>query len=173
MKKVLEQLQSVDDFINLIETIIIVLDEKGKVAKINKKGAEVLGYPKKDIIGKDWFKNFLLEDNIPEIKAVYNKLMEGDLKNIEYYENSIKTSSGKEKIISWHNAIITDKDGNNVGILSSGTDISLRVKEKELLKKKNIQLEKINDLTTDRELKMIEMKNKMRDLERRLKKNKK
>jgi PAS domain S-box-containing protein len=42
----------------------------------------------------------------------------------EYYENAVTTKFGEERIIAWHNTILADDEGNIVGTLSSGEDIT-------------------------------------------------
>ncbi len=56
---------------------------------------------------------------------------------LEYSENSILTSKGQRRVIAWHNKVIRDDDGNIVGTLSSGEDITdRRTMEKELKSEK-------------------------------------
>ncbi|HEY3251928.1 MAG TPA: PAS domain S-box protein, partial [Ignavibacteria bacterium] len=50
-------------YLEIAGVMIIVLDEDGSVKVINKKGCEILGYEKKEILGKNWFKNFIPEQS--------------------------------------------------------------------------------------------------------------
>ena len=49
----------ISQFLDLVGVIIVVIDSDQKVSYINKKGCEILGYEKEDILGKNWFDNFL------------------------------------------------------------------------------------------------------------------
>jgi light-regulated signal transduction histidine kinase (bacteriophytochrome) len=67
---------------------------------------------------------------------------------MEYFENAVLTKSGAVRVIAWHNTVLKDEEGNIVGTLSSGEDITERKKtEKELhtlteeLKRSNADLE--------------------------------
>lgn len=118
--------ETVQRYLDLAGVIFIALDAQGIVTLINHKGCEVLGYDYADIIGKDWFDNFipdwLKEDLIP----VSKQLLRGDIDPVEYYENPILTKTGEERLIAWHNTLLKDDKGNIIGHLSSGEDITER-----------------------------------------------
>lgn len=128
-----EQLQKEKDtaqgYLDISEVIILVLNDKGKVELINKKGCKILGFKHDEIIGRNWFDNFLPQSIKSEVKSVYKKVLQGKLKTAKYYENIVVTKSGRERIITWHNTRLL-KDGKAIGTLSSGVDITdLRLAE--------------------------------------------
>lgn len=114
--------------------MLIAIDANQQVTMINKKGCEILGYQKEEIIGKNWFDNFLPEKYRKELKDIFENISRG----VEFHEkfvNPILTKSGEERIISWYNTILKDDDGNIIGTLSSGEDITERVRMEENLRK--------------------------------------
>ncbi|MBU2651403.1 MAG: PAS domain S-box protein [Bacteroidetes bacterium] len=122
-------------YLDIAGNMFIAIDNHGKVILVNKKASEILGYPEQEILGKDWFDHFLPQDNIAEIKKVFNALITGETGWIESLENNIITRKGETRIISWKNSIIRDPEGNIAGTLSSGEDVTaIREKEKELKK---------------------------------------
>ena len=70
-----------------------------------------------------------------KVKSVFVKLMSGKIRPVEYFENPVLNKKGEERLIAWHNTILTDDHGNIVGILSSGTDITEQKKVEESLQK--------------------------------------
>lgn len=122
-------------YFDVAYAIMVVIDSRGKVRLINQKGCEVLGYKKKEILGKDWFDNFVPERIRDEVKAVGVKLMAGKIKPVEYFENPVLTRNGEERLIAWHNAGLKDKEGNIIATLSAGEDITERRKVEEELRK--------------------------------------
>ena len=110
--------------LDIAGVMFVAIDAKGTVILVNQKGGEVLGYAQKEIIGKNWFDSFLPERIKDETKAVFDRLMAGELEPIEYYENPVLTKLGEERIIAWHNTILTDDENNISGTLSSGEDIT-------------------------------------------------
>ena len=86
---------------------MVALDADGQVMLINKKGCEILGYRKEEILGRNWFGSFLPETFGEEVYSIYKQLMAGQIEPVEHYENSVLTRSGEERIISWHNSVLT------------------------------------------------------------------
>ncbi len=124
------------------EHILLILDIKGKIVDINKKGCEILKDKKKNIIGKDWFDNFLPSNIKKEIKKVFKKILIGKLKEVKVYENPIIDRKGKLKLILWHNNYIRDKKGKIIYVLSSGEDITEK-RENKIKFEKQLQLFKL------------------------------
>jgi PAS domain S-box-containing protein len=119
-------------YLDIAGTIIVVIVSDQTVSLINKKGCEVLGYDEKEITGKNWFNTFLPERVRKEVKAVFNELMSGNIKTVEYVENPVLTKSGQERIVAWHNTVLKDENGRILATLSSGEDITERKRiEKE------------------------------------------
>ena len=122
------------NFLDITTLMIAAIDSDQLVSLINKKGCEILGYSENEIVGKNWFDNFIPERNRDKVKTVFEKLITGEIKPSEYYENPVLTRSGEERIIAWHNSIIKDKEGNTIGTLSSGEDITYRDAAESALK---------------------------------------
>jgi diguanylate cyclase (GGDEF)-like protein/PAS domain S-box-containing protein len=125
-------------YLDIAAMIIVVLDKKGRVVMINKRGRELLGYKNKEIIGKNWFEHFIPKKISKELKSNFKKYITGKYRFPEQFENEVLTSSGQERIISWKNTVIKDDEGNITSFLSSGEDIT----EKILMEQKIIEDEK-------------------------------
>lgn len=137
-EKVRQERDRAQHYLDIAGVIILVIGTDGKVQLINKKGCEILGYTEDEIIGKDWFENFIPEEERHKVKNIFSRMTSGEIDPFEYAENMIITRSGEKRIISWHNSVI--KDGNNqqiVAVLSSGEDITER-RRAELEKEKTL-----------------------------------
>ena len=132
-------------YLDVAGVIFVVIDTDQKVGLINKKGCDILGYQEDEIIGKNWFDNFVPEQIRNEIKTVFNKLLSGEVKLAEYFENSVLTKNGEERIISWHNTILYNEQGRISAILGSGEDITERKQLYETLERKQKNLQAIFD----------------------------
>ena len=129
-------------YLDIAGVIIVAINEKGIVSLINKKGCAVLGYQEDEIIGKNWFDSCVPEDVREKRKKTFIKVMEGEQREAEDYENIILTKSGEERIVAWHNTTLVDENGHIFGTLSSGEDITDRKQTEEEL----IQSEKMVSL---------------------------
>ncbi|MGC8720342.1 MAG: MASE3 domain-containing protein [Thermodesulforhabdaceae bacterium] len=137
-EKVRQERDRAQHYLDIAGVIILVIGTDGRVQLINKKGCEILGYTEDEIIGKDWFENFIPEEERHKVKSIFSRMTSGEIDPFEYAENMIITRSGEKRIISWHNSVI--KDGNNqqiVAVLSSGEDITER-RRAELEKEKTL-----------------------------------
>jgi len=93
-------------YLDIAGVIIVVLDAEGNITLINKKGEEVLGYKKRELLGKNWFDTCLPERMLKDVKAVFKQIIAGKIKPVEFYENPIVNKKGEERIIAWHNSVI-------------------------------------------------------------------
>lgn len=122
-------------YLDIAGVILVAIDANKKVKLINKKGCELLGYSHKEIIESNWFDNYLPARVKSEIESFFEQFIAGRLHPAESYENPILTRDGRERLISWHNTIITDENNNVVGTLSSGEDITERKRAETNLQK--------------------------------------
>jgi PAS domain S-box-containing protein len=122
-------------YIDIAEVILVVIEADQKVSLINKKGCEVLGYKEEDIIGKNWVENFIPERERDGVIDAFKELIAGKVDFSEYFENPVLTREGEERIVAWHNKVLKDDDGNIMGTLSSGEDITQRKQVEEALQK--------------------------------------
>ena len=124
-----------ESYLDIAEVILTVLDAKGVLTLINRKGCQVLGYRKEEIVGKNWYETCLPPEAAGRVSEAVNKAMAEGLGSFEFNENDIVTKNGERRTIAWHNAVIRDKDGKAAGLLSSGEDITERKKAEDALRK--------------------------------------
>ncbi len=140
-----EERDKVQKYLDVVGVMLVVIDANRKVTLINKKGCEFLRYKEEEVMGKNWFENFVPEGVRDEVVAAFDKLMAGEIKSVEYFENPILTKAGGELFIAWHNTVLTDETGKIIGVLSSGEDITVR----RLLWTKMVEYEELNKLKTN------------------------
>jgi PAS domain S-box-containing protein len=133
-KNIIEQKQIAELYFDVAGVIMVVLNDKAEVVRINKKGCSLLGYEADEIIGKNWFNNFLPMEEREEVGKVYRQIMNGNIAPVEYFENAVVARDGTLRTISWHNTMILDDNDQALGTLSSGEDITERKKAEEQLK---------------------------------------
>lgn len=107
-----------------VQLIVVGLDRMGNVEYINPFFLEVTGYTQEEVLGKNWFKNFLPLSQQQQINTVFCEFLEQNFHH--YYQNPLVTKSGEERCIAWNNSILQDVRGNIIGTLSIGEDISHR-----------------------------------------------
>ena len=131
--KLRQERNRAQQYLNIAGVIIVAINDEGVVTLINKKGCDVLGYEEEELMGRNWYDLCVPERFRDERKKDFFSLMAGEGEMIEDYENIIVTKSGEERIIAWHNTLITDEEEQVVGTLSSGEDITERKQTEEEL----------------------------------------
>lgn len=111
-------------YLDTVSTLFILVNSKQEVELINRMGCKILGYQENEIIGKNWFENFIPEHQRAEVVSVFSKLMNGKGEFYKHHKNFIINKEGSERLIDWNNIVIRDDLGNVTGTLSSGIDIT-------------------------------------------------
>ncbi len=138
-------------YFDVAGVLLAVIDEEEKIRRINQKGCDILGYSEEELIGQNWFDLLVPEGNREEMRGVFGQLIAGEVEPVEYYENPLLTKSGEEKLIAFHNSVLTDAGGNTYAALCSGEDITERkeaAKERESLQQQLFQAQKLESLGT-------------------------
>jgi PAS domain S-box-containing protein len=155
--RVISERNMARNYLEVANVLIIAIDRDHKVSLINRKGCKLLGYPPEKIIGLKWCDNFLPLRYRETITTLFDGLFRGDTKHYEYFENPVLTSTGEERVVAWHNAIVLDKDNNINTVLCSGNDITeLRQAETELYKYHHYLEEIIKERTAQLEEQVLQ-----------------
>ncbi|MFA4902193.1 MAG: PAS domain S-box protein [Desulfobaccales bacterium] len=129
-----QEKETAQRYLDVAAVMFLVLDVPGNVTLINKRGCELLGYPEKEIVGRNWVDHFIPENIRDEIRLMRQRMMSGEIECMEYFENAVLTKTGEERIIAWHNTQLRNEAGEIAGCLSSGEDITARRRAEEALK---------------------------------------
>lgn len=116
--------QTAQNYLDIVDVIILVLDTHQKIKLLNRKGCEILGYSSEDVLEKDWVSMFIPQHDQAKIKELINDLVNSQTPPPPYYENDIVTKNGNVRTIAWRNQALYDELGNIIGFLCSGDDIT-------------------------------------------------
>jgi len=133
-------------YFDIAGVILMAMDSEGRITLLNRKGCEILGYDKTEIIGMSWF-DFVPERNRSSVQENFTKLMSGEFSEIEYIERPILVKSGEERIIGWRSNVLRNDQGEIFGIISSGEDVTERKRAEVNLEKRTFELgERVKEL---------------------------
>nr|WKN34598.1 PAS domain S-box protein [Tunicatimonas sp. TK19036] len=120
-------------YLDVAAALFIVVEKDYTVSLINQRGCDILGYSEEEVIGQHWFDLFIPASERENVLSVFNRAMQDQIENIEYFENKVKTRTRGERLIEWHNTIIRDAAGKPVATLSSGVDITEKRKAEQAM----------------------------------------
>ncbi|MCW8841226.1 MAG: PAS domain S-box protein [Gammaproteobacteria bacterium] len=123
MRRVQQERDRLQRYLDVAEIMFLALDKEGRVTLINRRGAEILGYPVEEIIGKKWIEHFVPESEQTELDGIFTDSIGGQYDRSLQHENYIQTREGL-RYIAWSNAPLKDDAGNITGVISSGTDVT-------------------------------------------------
>ena len=136
-------------YLSLVEAIIVTIDPNGTITMLNRKGCELLGYREEEILGENWFKKCLPQPEVGDVYSLFKEVMNGNLAAMEYFENEIFTKDGQKRLIAWHNNYFRDANGQIVGTISAGEDITKRKQAEKEREKLISKLQKaLNEIKT-------------------------
>ena len=122
---VCKEREMTDHYRDVAEVLLIVIDANQNIIGINRKGCEIFGYEKEEeVIGMSAFDTFCPIEYKEEVTAVFESLMRGEIESVEYHENPIVNRRGEKRILSWHNSVLRDEEGNICAVLCCGSDVT-------------------------------------------------
>jgi PAS domain S-box-containing protein len=127
-------------YLDVAGVMLLIIGADQNVTLINRKGSELLGCAEEEIIGRNWFDNFVPPLQRESLRLAFQNLMSGQENLPEYFQNPVLTRGGEERLIAWHNTILRDETGKITATLSSGEDITLQQRAEEQLRQREEQL---------------------------------
>lgn len=121
------------EILERVNLVAIVLDPDGRIRFCNQCGAGLLGWERAEVVGRNWFENFLPLENRSRVRDMFfDNITAGSVP--VHYLNDIVTRDGRIRSISWSNSVLRNPDGRVVGTASIGEDITERLAAEEALR---------------------------------------
>jgi PAS domain S-box-containing protein len=107
-------------FLENVPLAVVGSDGDGKVDYVNPFFLKLTGYSKAEVLGQNWFEQFV--PPIDPLKALKTEPHNRQAR----VQKPILTKSGEERMMSWSNAVVKNSQGEAMGTLSIGEDITER-----------------------------------------------
>ena len=120
-------------YFDFAHVLLLILDTDGKIALINQRGAEMLGRPKEELIGQSFF-DYIPSKNRHIVIERFNLLITGKMKQVDDVVRPIMSATGEIHDIRWKTRVLRS-NGNIVGLVSTGEDITEQIHTEKLLKR--------------------------------------
>ena len=133
-KQIRKEHDLIRNYLDVAGVMLVVIRKDEKIIEINKRGSEILELPQKEILGKNWFEDFIPEKDREEVRRIFTGILDGKVSDFKFVDGKIINSKGETRIILWHNTVLRDSNGQIYATLSSGNDITERVIAEQKLK---------------------------------------
>ncbi len=111
-------------YLDAAASIFLVIKADHSVELVNRKGCEVLGYSRDEIIGKNWFEYCIPKKDKKKLALFFDQVIDGAIEPPDVHENWVVAKGKKRKLIRWRNALLKDENGKVMGLISSGVDVT-------------------------------------------------
>jgi PAS domain S-box-containing protein len=107
-----------------VRLLVVGLDRQGTIEYVNPFFLELTGYQASEIMGKNWFDTLIPAHACAKVRRTLQALFtpEGN----PHYQQTLLTQSGEEKMIAWNSTQLHNAQGEAIGTMSIGEDITER-----------------------------------------------
>lgn len=149
-----------DSIVANLPDFVFVKDAKElRFVRVNKAGEEFLGFSAEELIGKNDY-DFFPKDQADFFTDFDHRVLQNKV-TIDIPEEPINTKNHGRRILHTKKVPILDAKGSPVFLMGISEDITESKANAQKLAEKMLELEKINEIMVNRELKMIELKEQL------------
>lgn len=150
------------EILNTIEEGVVVADSKGRVIHYNKRFVEICSLPPEVMNNRHLLLIFthILDHTVDKIKS--QNIFPASMDLIEETEDVLHFPESRVVEVRSRAQLV---EGRNIGRMWTFRDVTARLASEDALKSKLVAFERLNAAMVDRELKMIELKEKIARLE--------
>lgn len=140
---------------------LVTINADGQITDVNEAFVKVTGVPRSKLIGTDFFDYFTDPQKAREgYQQVFAK---GKIAN---YPLTIRHLDGHLTDVFYNASVYKDKNGNVLGVFAAARDVTPQLNAEKNLANHLEELEKLQNITINRELEMIELKKQIEILEK-------
>ncbi|MHA1959905.1 MAG: PAS domain S-box protein [Candidatus Thorarchaeota archaeon] len=118
-------------YLDLAGTLILATDTELNITLVNREGCRILGLPEEDILGKNWIDSFIPEWRRDVIRGYMRGIIAGITEPTKSDEGPVISQSGDIKWIQWSDVVLRDEEGDAIGVLSAGPDVTKRLESEQ------------------------------------------
>ncbi len=119
--------------------LVVVLDPRGRIVRFNRACEQATGRSFDEVKGKHVWDLFVIAEEVPPVKAVFDQLRAGQFPN--RHENYWVARDGRRRLIAWSNTALVNREGAVEYVIGTGIDITERREAEEALRTARDELE--------------------------------
>lgn len=111
-------------YLDVVGVMVLALNTKGNIVLANRKVCETLGCDQpQQCLGGNWFDKWIPLEGREQARARFDRDLDGAEPDMSH-EAQIMTLSGQRRLIAWHVSPLNDRNGQRIGLLCAGHDIT-------------------------------------------------
>ncbi len=118
-----ERTQRAQLYLDVAGVMLVVQDRGQRIVLLNKKARALLKTTEAEVVGRDWFDTFVPERVRDAVRTSHVQFLDGDPTG-EVVDYPVITRRGEERTIHWHRAVLRDANGQVIGTIGSGEDLT-------------------------------------------------
>jgi diguanylate cyclase (GGDEF)-like protein/PAS domain S-box-containing protein len=129
-------MEQAEYYLDMAGTLLVALDLNGRVTMLNQQGVDILGYAEEDLLGQDLVEIIIPPEQRDLVRARFQQVITGKQpEQKDAMDMDVVTRDGHRRTLTWITNLLRNLQGDIVGILSSGVDVTERRQiEEELLR---------------------------------------
>ncbi len=108
-----------------VQLAVVGVGHDGHVTYANPFLLDLVGYSAEETMGADWIKSFIPGPERSQVEDYFEQLYHQSEVPLQH-QHSILTKSGEARILVWNNTLLRDTQGNAIGSMSIGEDVTER-----------------------------------------------
>jgi diguanylate cyclase (GGDEF)-like protein/PAS domain S-box-containing protein len=131
-------------YLDTVRTMLVGGDFQGRVFLANRMACDVLGLPQSEIVGRLWFDCFPEPSRRAELLQGFREFLAHPAR-YAVAEYKVLDARGNTHLVRWHRSLQRGPDGEVVGVLSAGEDVTERRRVEEQLRFDSFLLDSTHD----------------------------
>ena len=152
------------EMLEQVQLASVMLDREARITYCNNFFLSLTGWQREEVVGKNWYELFKAPD-AAETQNNFEGLL-AEQRAFMHNQSHLVTRSGERRLIRWNNSLLRSRSGEAIGTASIGEDITDRTAAEAVLAQRAAELERFHRLSVGREMRMIELKKQVNELQR-------
>jgi len=127
-------------YLDVVGSIVVVLDASGSITMINRTGCRTLDYTEQELLGQNWTDLIVPPEQSDEVREYLARIFADEIEIDDEHTNYVSPKEGSDRLIAWKNRLLRNDEGIPIGILSSGDDITEQREIEDALAEKELWL---------------------------------
>ena len=102
-----KQVKTAKYYFDRADVLMVAISSDETVQDINQVALQILGYKKDEVLGRNWFDNFVEEKTRKNTRKLFHDTLSGQMRHV-HFEQTILNKQGQNLFFDFHNVLASD-----------------------------------------------------------------